>query len=435
MKWTAPVLVSLFLTVGVSKAFGFDYAKEIDKAQKRFGDVKEYPIVIFNQDEISWKLAKANAFGDSDEAEASRIQIIKDYVESKSGFEITDSEALGLENYITVLKDSAFAMPILKGSWGERSFKMCAVFPASPNTNQRLEHERLMGLLTEEVYGELGYEEIDLRMPYEQLAMFSLYHEVSHCLDPEFMKENYNGQESPHNVHLSESFAEGLALLILEQMGYENMGRSRGRLRMIYSRMMGSYFARNPGLGGGNPFFVKGGAIYHLDPALRGAQEFVFYSGNKFDDFTLDELMSEMVKIVEDKALDSRTFHAIANYLAATDKEEQLTTYRERAFDSPDLFYEAYAGLMTYHDYTSYVLENLLRRVVIPESNQKSFGNSLLNDSNLCESFQSGDKLSFQEEIFSLRETLRAEKLPATSQREMADELNTVHEDLLKQCL
>lgn len=434
MKWTARVLTGLLLSGLVGNAWAFDYAQEIDKAQERFGKVKEYPIIIFNQDEISWQLAQSNAYGDNAEAKAKRIEIIQNYVKKKSSLEISEKEAESLENYITVMKDSAFAMPILQGSWGERTFKMCAVFPASPNTNQRLEHERMLGLLTDEVYGDLGYEDIDLRMPYEQLAMFSIYHEVSHCLDPEFMPSNYNGHENPHNVHMSESYAEALALLILEQMGYENMGRARGQMRMMYSRMMGGYFARNPGLGMGNPFFVKGGVIYHLDPVLRGAQEFAFYSGNDFDNMNLEQLMNETVDIVHEYALDSRTFYAIGSYLEAEDKEEAIQTYRERAFDSPELFYKAYAGLVEYDDYTSYVLEQLLGDVSIRESYSKNFGNSLLNRSELCKAYKDQDRNVFDQEIERFRLVLREEGLPAESQREMAKELNSLHEDLLTQC-
>lgn len=434
MKWTGRVLAGLLMAGLIGNSWAFDYAREIDKAQERFGKVKDYPIVIFNQDEISWQLAQSNAYEDTPKAKVKRIQIIQEYVKTKSGLEISDKEAESLENYITVQKDSAFAMPILEGSWGERSFKMCAVFPASPNSNQRLEHERMLGLLTDEVYGDLGYEDVNLRMPYEQLAMFSIYHEISHCLDSEFMPSNYNGQENPHNVHLSESFAEALALLLLEQMGYENMGRARGQMRMMYSRMMGGYFARNPGLGMGNPFFVKGGVIYHLDPALRGAQEFAFYAGNDFENMVLEELIHETVNIVQKYALDSRTFYAIGNYLEAEDKQEAIQTYRERAFDSPELFYKAYTGLIEYHDYTSYVLEQLMGDVSIRESYSKDLGNSLLKGSELCQAFKERNRNIFDQEVERFRLILREEELPAESQRHMAKELNSLHEDLLTQC-
>lgn len=435
LKCLPYTLLSLLLSLTAINSWAFDYAQEIDKAQKRFGSVKEYPIVIFNQDEISWEIARADAFGDSKKAQTLRKEILKEYVKDKSGLELSSKEAASLDNYITVMKDSAYAMPVLKGDWGERHFKLCAVFPASANTNQRLEHERLLGLLTDDVYGDLAYEDIDLRLQYEQLALFSLYHEISHCLDPEFMLQNYNGHESPHKVHLSESFAEGLALLILEQMGHKNMGRARGHMRMIYSRMMGQYFARNPQLGLGNPFFVKGGVIYHLDPVLRGAQEFAFNSGHRFSDLGLQELIDVMVNIVKRDALDSRTFHAIGSYLGDENKESVLQKYRDWAFDSPELFYNAYAGLLEYHDYTHYVLRELISRVEARESLSKSFENSLIESSNICKLFENNQRSSFQEKIAEWRSILLEEKLSASSQREMAKELNSLHEDLLEQCL
>lgn len=434
MKWTAGILTGLLLATVMGNAWAFDYAQEIKKAQKRFGDVKDYPIVIFNQDEISWQLAQSDAYGESPKAQTARAQIIQDYVKDKADLDITKKEAKSLDNYITTLKDSAFAMPVLEGKWGERSFKMCAVFPASANTNQRLEHERMLGLLTDEVYGELDYADINLRMPYEQLAMFSLYHEVSHCLDPEFMPSNYNGPEQPHNVHMSESYAEALALLMLKQMGYKDLARPRGQMRMMYSRMMGSYFAQNPGLGMGNPFFTKGGVIYHLDPALKGAQQFAFHSGNAFDDMGLGQLMNETVGIIKENALDSRTFYAIGQYLKADDKKEVVQTYRERAYDSPEFFYKAYAGLIEYDDYTSYVLDRMMGDISIQERSVKELGNSLLNKSNLCQAFKQKDEDSFREEIVWLRRVLQKERASARAQREMAKELNSLHEDLLTQC-
>jgi hypothetical protein len=417
-------------------AWAFDYSKEINKAQNRFGKVKDYPIVIFNQDDISWQLAQSNAFGDQPAAKEKRIQIIQKYVENKSGMEITQKEAESLEIYVTDLKDSAFAMPILQGDWGDRTFKMCAVFPASPNTNQRLENERMLGLLTEEVYADLNYEDINLRMSYEELGMFSLYHEISHCLDPKFLPGNYNGEESPYNVHLSESYAEALALLILEQMGYQNMGKTRGHMRMVYSRKMGEYFAQNSRLSMGNPFLTKGGVIYHLDPALRGAKEFAFYSGNSFEGMSLEMLVQEAVSIVNEYALDSRTFFAIASYLASDNKEESIQVYRERAYESPELFYKAYAGLIEYDDYTSYVLRQIFDKSATTERDSRSsVKNTFLDiEPRLCELFKKKKKNSFNAILDLERRNLRESFLPAKSQREIAKELNSIHEDLLRQC-
>jgi len=436
MKWTAKVLAGLLMTGLIANTWAFDYSKEINKAQRRFGTVKDYPIVIFNQDEISWQLAQANAYGNKAEAKKKRIQIIQSYVKKKSGMQITKDEAESLEVYVTALKDSAYAMPILQGDWGELTFKMCVVFPASPNTNQRIEHERMLGLLTEDVYANLDYEDIDLRMSYEQLGMFSLYHEISHCLDPKFLLENFNGHENPYNVHLSESYAEALALLILEQMGHQNMGKVRGQMRMVYSRKMGGYLAQNPRLSMGNPFLTKGGVIYHLDPVLRGAQEFVFYSGNSFEEMSLHQLMEESVNIVNNNALDSRTFFAIANYLAADNKAEEIQAYRERAYESPALFYTAYSGLVEYHDYTSYVLNKILDQSFFTERYSKRIvGNSLLaNDRKLCQLFKKKEKEIFQSELELRRKILREKVLPAESQRKMAKQLNSIHKDMLWQC-
>ena len=63
----------------------FDLTAEIELAQAAFGSVKDYPILIFNQDEIDRLFLAADAFGADDDKEAKlrRLQVIQDYVQAK----------------------------------------------------------------------------------------------------------------------------------------------------------------------------------------------------------------------------------------------------------------------------------------------------------------------------------------------------------------
>jgi hypothetical protein len=146
--------------------------------------------------------------------------------------------------------------------------------------------------------------------------------------------------------------------------------------------------------------------------------------------------LEESVNIVNNNALDSRTFFAIANYLAADNKAEEIQAYRERAYESPALFYTAYSGLVEYHDYTSYVLNKILDQSFFTERYSKRIvGNSLLaNDRKLCQLFKKKEKEIFQSELELRRKILREKVLPAESQRKMAKQLNSIHKDMLWQC-
>lgn len=426
--------LALFANTAFATEMPVNLSEIINQAQSTYQNaIKDYPILIFNQDEINLRYLEAKAFGDSKEQKAKRLKVIQEYIKDKIGIDVSERDADQYEPYTTVLKGSAVALPLLKGDFGKYKYTMCGVFHASPNSNQRLELERILGLRTKAVYENQAAESILPKLPYETLAKFSIFHEVGHCLDQTFLPSTYNsGGESPHSVHESESFAEVMGLFFLTQQGYKNIATNRGMLRTIYSRKMGSYFAKNPGLGFGNPYFVAGGVIYYLDPVLKAADVKIREMRGDFNKLQLPELMELARTIVEKNALNSRSFHAILTLLQADAPEEALDRYREYSYSSPDLFYSAYRDLLTYSDFTSFLMGKLFDESATEGDGQGQL--SEIDTRELCTLVVTGQFDSLKLRLDDYRLEVQSELGSPEDQRNQAKRLNEIFETELSQC-
>lgn len=411
----------------------FDLTSEIRSAQNEFGSLMKYPILIFGQDEIDELFLKNQAYGDSKEKKQKRLEVIQSYVKSKINLNITLQEADQYEPFLTVLKGSAVALPLLNRGDRNNYYKMCAVFHASPNSNERLEIERILGLRTPGVYDNQAYESIKAKLAYEVLAKFSLYHEIGHCLDQTFLPTTYQyGGEDAHAVHESESFAELMGLFLLTQKGYSNIARTRGLLRTIYSRKMGRYFAQNPSNGFGNPFFVAGGVIYYLDPVLRAGDEVIRSSRGGFSKYTLEELRTHARDIVKANALNSRSFHAILRFHSEKNADDALRQYREYSYSSPDLFFNAYSDLIIYSDYTGYALSRILDNDAVEVDGGEFLSPVEMRE--LCTLVVTGQASELRERLDDYRQELQLGKGSPTEQRQRAARLNEIFEKELSLC-
>lgn len=426
--------ITIALTLLSTSLYAIDLKLEREKLQTEYLHFQPYPIMIVDQDEISWRYLQAGLmdFQDREQSRA-RAEIFGQYILEVTGVSLTAQQLSGIEVYTTILKDGAFAVPVLERmSFTNVKYQMCMVFTSSENSNQRLEHERLLGLNDAQIYGDTTFDQLEYKLPYETLALFSLYHELAHCLDQTFMPEMYNGQEDAHTVHLAENFAEGLAALMLHQIGIKNITRTRGFHRILYSRMMGRHFAQNPNLGFGHPFFAKAGVIYHLEPGLRGAETFATLNRNRMNQLQVPDLIEAMKNIVNQLALNSRSFHAIGLYLADENPIAVIDGFRERAFETPHWFYGAYRDLLEYHDYTTYVLERMFN----PTLQSPPFEDDLapVSIEALCQSVLSQDQETFEELIKKERLALRASKADPLALRQRAVDLNTLELKLFLTC-
>lgn len=414
------LLKPLFALILVSLSLGasaFDLKQEIAKLQAKFGRVMKYPILIVDKEELQWRFAQAGALGDSDQDEQKRLPIIQAYVSETIGVEITETEAAQYEIYTTVLKEGAYALPILASRYPS-VYKMCAVFPASPHTNQRLEHNRLLGFDNTEIHQGQSYDDLEQRLPYEVIARFSLYHELAHCLDTSFMPQSFDFEDA-HTVHLSESFAETVALLMLKNEGFTDIAVPRAHHRSVYAWRMGRYFAQNPQGGFGSPYYVAGGVIYSLAPVLLAADALA--PGH--------DIPTQAKEVVLAHALPGRAFTAITNWLGKP--EETEATYARYAQDAPDLFLEAFEKLMQFKQTIPAMAEASFRSTgaSIPVT-----GEIGPLDPELCGQFRRGQKTAFQSTLQGHTLELRRELGSPAAQTQRQLELQNIYTRMQQRC-
>ncbi len=429
-------LTALFVLAAISRPlFALDLKSEIELAQARFGNVMaNYPIVIIDQDEMDWRYIQ-NGVGHKrgKEFEKIRSSLLKHYIAEKVQVELTEMQASQLEPYTSVMKDGAFALPIVE-NYRTAKYKICAVFTSSANSNQRLEHERLLGLNQPNIFTTENYDQLKWRIDYNSMALFSLYHEISHCLDSRFMPSIYSRGEDAHTMHEAESFAESLASLLLVDRDWTKHLKARGFHRTIYSRMVGKFMAQNSHLGFGHPFFKAGGVIYNLEPALRGVQDFITLNRNRLKEMSLAEKIAVTEEIVTKHALSSRGFNVIVNYLESTKPEEAIQLTLQRAIDWPEFFYEPYKSLISYVTYSE---------ALVSQSFDQSISTSGINQSEslmeiplnrLCDALTASSKEDYLEILLELRSDLRTTQSSADLQRNRAQELNELSQSLLQKC-
>ncbi len=354
------LLLSCFSIVSISSVFAKTKQSElVEYLQETYTDQgQSYPILIMDQDEIEVRYARQNAFGEDEAKEKLRASILKEYIEEKSGVALKANDANSLEMYTSVIKEGAYAVPLIE-SYSEMNYKLCMVFPASVNSNIRLETHRILGLDTPGAYDENTYDRLKKYIPYDVLRMYSILHELGHCLDRTFMPKAYRSYEpNAHDVHQSESFAETFATFMLVKEGYANWAKTRALYRNLYTQHMGRWFIDNPNNGFGNPLYLKGGLIYYLVPSLLEAHK-VISKNRDLKDWSVMDYITQAEIIIKDKDISSRGFHATFRAMNE-DTEEVLDFYRSYALNSPDLFGTAYSEMLYFLDFSPYLVGEIL---------------------------------------------------------------------------
>lgn len=400
------------------------FSELIQYAQKTYADkFTDYPILIFDLDEVEMRYAKAKVYGEGKELEKKRTQIVKQYVLEKTGVELDDNDAMTFESYTYALKGGAYAMPIRDG-WGKDStYIMCGVFPASPNSNQRLETERITGLKTPGAYKDITYTGLQEKLTYEEMQLFSLYHELGHCMDRTFLPASYTSYEvAAHDVHLSESFAETFGLFMLEKEGFAGTGRTRALLRNMYTQEMGKWFIENPQNAFGNQLYLQGGVIYYLSPVLLAADEYLARNRKFVKEASIEELLTKSKEIVEAFALDGRSMSSI--YRAMEHGEEKIVTeLREWALKNPKFFLQTQKDVLQFLDFSPYLLGLIVGNE--PDVNE---GVMLASIEDTCTMTEEAFYLQLQ----SLRDELKEEGLAYESQTQRKKDLDSLYETYSK---
>lgn len=406
----------------------FDIKREIQRLQQTYKHVKNYPIVIFDRDEINWRFLQSKTLDPKQSKQ--RSEIVKQYIEETVGLQLTDEEVDSLTERLYNGTQAALSTPVLDHSnVFESRYKMCAVFPASFNSNQRLENERLTGLHTQEAYPGRHYEQLQYKMSYKELALFSLYHELSHCLDETFAPQLQINYDDAHTAHQSESFAEVMALFLMAQDGYSDVSEKRRVLRTLFSRHMGQYMKDNAI--GFDPNVKKAGPVYYLEPVLRLGTETINKHKGAFSKISLPELMSQAKSIVDQHALAARVFAAIDLFFGSG-AEAALNNYKKMAFDWPDLFYDTYEKLLGYINYTDYVLS-----IAFSSAENVSQPSETLSDidiEQLCDLSLHNDKPGFMILLETYRSSLKTTSVSVEAMKERSQKLNNIFLLLSEQC-
>lgn len=425
-----------FRTLALALTIGFSFtalAARFDEAtpmrvllayfQQTYADTnRDYPIHLLDRDDLDWRIAKAGAFGEKNLEK--RVRVLRDYLREKTGVLLTEGEVAGLEAYVTVRKESAYALPLFGN---DKKHKVCVVFPADASSNQRLEHERVLGLQIPGVY-EHGFAQLRVKMEYAELRLFSLVHEMGHCFDRWYMPANAPYGEDVYLTHQAEGFAETFAALVLAREGWGSLAERRGTIRTIYARKIGEFIAKNPGFGDSNAMY--GGLQYHLAPALAvAAQEIA--SAPPSMATALGDLIGRARAIVEKALLPRQSFNAVGSSYAQG-REAAFELFRKLAQENPVNFERAYRDLRRFYETTDPVLEKIFDPGLKERLKQTPL--SELAPPSLCALFRAPDRAGLQTRLDGWRRELARDLDVPSKQRQRADELRALFARLQQAC-
>ena len=317
----------------VTASLAFDTSKEIEVLNSEYNNYKSYPILVFDKDIINDLLV---------DSRKENISTIQKHITSKFSIEVTEREADTILDYHTVLNSSASALPFRMRDSSD--YKFCAVFPSGAKTNHEQEVKRILGI-TEDLnpYPKNTVEKVMNLMSLEELKLISLYHELSHCLDKKFVPNAYD--TSSHSIHMAESFAESLAIMIVtKKFNFNGLALRRSVVRGLYTRYMGNHIINDDTLIVMHPSAKQMGAVYYLSPVLLSIDQLVSSYQFRRDSFSLDELNQLALENSENFALPSRSFAALVNFLK-NGKQSSLEKYENLYRSAPDLFYLTYLNL------------------------------------------------------------------------------------------
>jgi len=331
-------IASLIALSGFSvSSFAASMTGEIAQLNKDFNGALGYPILVIDTEDFQKTLASKNLAGTQD-----RNLLVRELTlySRARGIPMEPRDAAQLTSS---LNGAASAMPFYTDPARRTQMRYCVVLSSANSAGQLDEVKRIIGADgQEDIYKGFDIQKLLPLMSQENLQLFSLYHELSHCLDRNYLPSIFEDEVVPHNVHLTESFAEVNALVLLSQRhGLKNLGASRSILRTVYSKYYGPAIAHNVS----NPFLgavnKAGGSVYFLSPALLGAQQELDKNATQIAAMSLEQTLALSKMLVEQHALTKFSFEAL-NMLITDGPETILPHYQKLAKKSPAKFLKAY---------------------------------------------------------------------------------------------
>ncbi len=328
----ALTLLALIFTQGLFASVNiWDEARLLNQ---RFISYEAYPIVVFEKDILGPML--------KDKSEEEQTEVLRNYLADKTNIELDDYEVQSFIPYFNQMNGSASALPIYKSDY--RTKKFCAVFAADNNNNLEEETARTLGINSESnPYPAGTVEKISKQFSLDELKLFSLYHELSHCLKSDFLMTLPS--MGTHTIHMNEAFAETNALLMLyAEKGMRRLGVKRANLRRYYSKYMGKYLATTDDIIIFDDSIRSGGAIYNLAPTLLAGQRYIEDYSEELQGVSLESIVATTESIIKTNTLTSRQLSAMSNYLR--EGKGAIERYRTLAEDIPDLLLSTYQFLL-----------------------------------------------------------------------------------------
>lgn len=332
-------VLTLSLPSFASDTFSF-LETEIQSLNREYGHAMDYPIVVFNKNAAHTFIKKSGA-----QSEAQKVAALQNYTLQAHQVSMTSVEASNILPYITQFKDSAVAFPFYEGP----KTRVCYVLPSFSQNDHATEIKRVLGdnNASQNIYHNFDTRKAMNWMSLEDLHLFSLYHELSHCFDQVYIRDANMSSGDPHSIHESEVFAEVNALFLLAQKkSRRTLGYSRALLRGVYAQYMGPYLAKQPPSMAGDAY-NKGGSIYFLSLALLKAQQLSEARSTRIMELSLQETLELSNSVTQFSAIPSRSFQALHNYFT-NGRNAALQQYQEMAQRNPDLFMQAYTDLLAF---------------------------------------------------------------------------------------
>lgn len=331
--------MTLLLTLAPQASKAFSLESEITTLNREYGRSLGYPIAVINKDQVLRYFKSVAPKGEDEQ-----VQALKAYALKVHGVHMSDSEGLNILPYITRFKDTALALPF----YDQDRIKSCYVLPNFSANNHSEDIRRILAQdSSTNIYAGFNFTKAEKWMAHEDLILFSLYHELSHCFDKVFMAEAHISGGDPHTIHQSEVFAEVNALFLMSQKkSKKKIGFGRALLRGTYSRYMGPFFARQPPSMAGDAY-KKGGSVYFLAPALLKAQQLVESFNARVDKLSIQDTIALSLTVVRHHSISSRSFQALSVYFELG-PQVAMERYRSMAQKNPELFMQTYTDLLSY---------------------------------------------------------------------------------------
>lgn len=328
-----PLINFLILMALSLNSYAYDTSSQIDLLNKEFNGNEQYPILIFNKKEIRSLLT---------DSKVKNMEIIEKYILEKFNIKLEKYDAEIILDYHTSLNSSASALPFHDRKTD--SYRFCAVFPSGADLNHRGEVKRILGI-TEEInpYPENTVEKVMKLMSLKELKLVSLYHELSHCLDKTYIPKLT--MPSSHGIHMAESFAESLSLLLVtKRFDFRDLALRRSVLRGLYTKYMGKYIINDEDTIVMDRRAKEMGIVYYLSPTLLSLNSTLSSYNFRINNFTTIELAEMALKNTINYTFDSRAFAALVNYLK-NGEDNSINQYQQMSQSAPDLFYVTFLRL------------------------------------------------------------------------------------------